>query len=79
MPTVLLNGNVTMTRASVEGWTVHYSNVTFMRPVLVMIRGYNDICSNNHGQQGKTMDFTNCPAAESGQALSVDITSIRSA
>ncbi|ENW8905407.1 TPA: hypothetical protein ACV728_005676, partial [Escherichia coli] len=39
VPTVLLNGNVTMTRASVEGWTVHYSNVTFMRPVLVMIRG----------------------------------------
>lgn len=39
VPTVTLNGNSSQTKASVSGWTVHYSGVSFMCPVLVMIRG----------------------------------------
>ncbi|EAM5847028.1 hypothetical protein EAP59_27275 [Salmonella enterica] len=36
---VLVGGRNDVTTATVTGWTVHYSNVSFIGPVLVMVRG----------------------------------------
>ena len=38
-PAILINGQGSHTSASVSGWTVHYANTSWLRPVLVMIRG----------------------------------------